>query len=253
LPFTTWSLTKLVGYLAEHAWIKASTETVRQILRTAGVSWQATKTWKASKDPDFVAKKTRILDLYDHPPADGRVICVDEFGPLNLQPRPGRGWFPTGRPARQRATYTRTKGIRHMFAALDLATGQMFYRFRDRKRWPQFLDFCKQLRRRLPAGKLYLVCDNYGPHGKAEVTTWCADHDIELVYTPSNASWLNWIECEFTAVRYFTLDGSDYPSHAVQEAAIAGYLRWRNRHCHPKRRFAVNSKIRRPDYLPNVA
>ena len=60
-------------------------------------------------------------------------------------------------------------------------------------------------------------------------------------------------ECEFTAIRYFTLDGSDYPSHAAQEAAIASYLRWRNRHSHPKRHFAVNSKIRRPDYLPNVA
>jgi transposase len=253
LPFTTWSLAKLVDYLAEHAWIRASTETVRQILRTEGVSWQATKTWKASKDPDFVAKKTRILDLYDHPPTDGRVICVDEFGPLNLQPRPGRGWFPRGRLVRQRAPYTRTGGGRHMFAALDLASGQMFYRFRDRKRWPQFLDFCKQLRRRFRTGKLYLVCDNYGPHGTAEVTTWCAANDIELVYTSTNASWLNWIECEFTAIRYFTLDGSDYPSHTAQETAIAGYLRWRNRHCHPKRRFAVHSKIRRPDYLPNVA
>ncbi|WP_410657394.1 hypothetical protein [Amycolatopsis sp. lyj-112] len=39
---------------------------------------------------------------------------------------------------------------------------------------------------------------------------------------------MNWIECEFTAVRYFTLDGSDYPSHAAQQADIAGYLRWRN-------------------------
>ncbi|GAA3434866.1 IS630 family transposase [Kutzneria kofuensis] len=128
LPLTTWSLTKLVEYLAEHARLVVSAETVRQILRTAGVSWQATKTWKASEDPDFVAKKTRILDLYDHPPADGRVICVDEFGPLNLQPRPGRGWFPVGCPARLRATYTRTSGVRQMFAALDLATGQMFYR-----------------------------------------------------------------------------------------------------------------------------
>jgi hypothetical protein len=138
-----------------------------------------------------VAKKTRILDLYDHPPDDGRVICVDEFGPLNLQPRPGRGWFPPRPPAPQRATYTRTKGVRRMFAALDLATGQMFYRFRDRTRWPQFLDFCKQLRRRFSAGKLYLVCGNYGPHGKAEARTWCAGNDIELVFTPTNASWLN--------------------------------------------------------------
>jgi hypothetical protein len=96
-----------------------------------------------------------------------------------------------------------------MFAALDLASGQIFYRFRDRKRWPQFLDFCKQLRRRFPAGKLYLICDNYGPHGKAEVTTWCAANDIELVYTPTNAT-----------------------------AATTP---------------AAQPKIRRPDYLPNVA
>ncbi|HEY0473720.1 MAG TPA: IS630 family transposase, partial [Kribbella sp.] len=76
---------------------------------------------------------------------------------------------------------------------------------------------------------------------------------VELVFTPSNASWLNWIECEFTALRYFTLDGSDYPSHTAQETAIAGYVRWRNKHAQPKRHFAIDSKIRRPDYLPNVA
>jgi len=86
---------------------------------------------------------------------------------------------------------------------------------------------------RATTGKVYLVCDNYGPHGKAEVRTWCAANDIELVFTPTNASWLNWIECEFTAVRH--------------------YLRWRNRHCHPKRHFAVHSNIRRPNYLPKVA
>ena len=60
-------------------------------------------------------------------------------------------------------------------------------------------------------------------------------------------------ECEFTALRYFTLDGSDYPSHTAQEKAISGYIRWANRGAKPKRRFAVDSKIRRPDYLPNVA
>jgi transposase len=252
-PFTTWSLPKLAGYLHERYRLHVSVETVRQILHAAGVSWQRTKTWKASRDPDFAAKMARVLALYDQPPADGRVLCVDEFGPLNLQPRPGHGWFPGGHPARQRATYTRSAGVRQMFAALDLATGQMFYRFRDRKRWQEFLDFCKQLRRRFPAGRLYLICDNYGPHGKAEVRAWCGEHHIELVFTPSNASWLNWIECEFTALRYFTLDGSDYPSHTAQELAIARYIRWANRHASPKRRFAVNSKIRRPDYLPNVA
>ena len=257
-PFTTWSLTKLVEHLGERHWLSVSTETVRTILREAGISWQATKTWKGSRDPEFAAKKDRILQLYDQVsagqvPNRGRVICVDEFGPLNLQPRPGHGWFPRGRPARQRATYTRTAGVRHMFAALDLASGQLFYRFRNRKRWPEFLGFLRQLRTRFPTGRLFVVCDNFSPHGKTEVGDWCTAHDVELVFTPTHASWLNWIEAEFTALRYFTLDGSDYPSHTAQEAAIAGYVRWANKHATPKQRFAVGSKIRRPDYLPNVA
>jgi transposase len=253
LPFTTWSLSKLAEYLGQAKRIVISREAVRIILREAGIRWQATKTWKASRDPEFTTKMARILDLYDEPPADGRVICVDEFGPLNLQPRPGRGWFPTGRPTRLRATFNRTGGVRHMLAALDLASGQVFYRFRDRKRWREFLSFCKQLRARFPIGKLYLICDNYGPHKKDQVQDWCQAHGIERVFTPTNASWLNWIECEFTALRYFTLDGSDYPSHTAQESAIAGYIRWANRHATPKRRFAPDSKIRKPDYLPNVA
>lgn len=74
----------------------------------------------------------------------------------------------------------------------------MFYRFRDRKRWREFLGFAKQVRRRFPTG-------------------------------------------------------SDYPSHTAQETAIARYIRWANRHATPRRRLAVNSKIRRPDYLPNLA
>jgi transposase len=75
LPFTTWSLSKLAEHLAARHKIVAGTETVRMILRAVGISWQATKMWKASKDPDFTAKMTRILDLYDNPPAEGRVIC----------------------------------------------------------------------------------------------------------------------------------------------------------------------------------
>jgi hypothetical protein len=57
---------------------------------------------------------------------------------------------------------------------------------------------------------------------------------------------LNWIECECTAIRYFILDGSDYPSHTAQTTAIAGYIRWRNRHCHPNAtsQFAPRSAAR---------
>lgn len=253
-PFSTWSLSKLCDYLVEHGYVeRISRETLRRILRDGGVSWQSTTTWKASNDPEFTTKMTRILDLYDHPPGDGRVLCVDEFGPLNLLPRKGKAWRPCAKPRRLRATYTRAQGVRHMFAALDLATGKITYRIRDRKRWREFLTFLKQLRRRWPDQRLHLIMDNFGPHKRPEVLAWCAANDIELVFTPTNASWLNWIESEFAALRYFALNGTDHRSHPEQDAAIGAYIRWHNQRTHPKRDFAINSTIRQPHYTINVA
>ncbi len=254
LPFSTWSLAKLRDHLVAVQEVTAvSVETLRRLLRAGGVSWQATKTWKASNDPEFVPKMRRVLDLYDNPPVDGRVICVDEFGPLNLQPRPGRAWRPPGRPVRLRATFNRTQGVRHMIAGLDLATGKLFYRIRDRKRWREFLGFLKSLRVRWPGQKLYLIVDNFSPHKHPEVTSWAAVNDVELVFLPTYASWLNWIEAHFAALRYFALNGTDHRSHNEQDAAIGDYVRWHNRHARPKTGFAINSKIREPDYLANVA
>ena len=245
LAFSAWSLTKLAEYVVDTGVVASvSRESIRQILRAAGISWQATKTWKASTDPEFVIKMRRVLDLYDHPPAGGRVICADEFGPLNLQPRPGRGWRPAGHPVRLRASYRRTAGVRHMLAALDLATGQIFYRIRERKRWREYLAFLKLLRQRWPAGKLYLIVDNFAPHKYPDVTTWAAASDTELVYLPTNSSWLNWIEPEFAALRYFALNGTDHRTHAEQGDAIARYLRWRNARAEAKRDFASHSVIR---------
>jgi len=203
---------------------------------------------EASTDPDFTAKMRRILELYDTPPADGRVLCLDEFGPLNLQPRPGRAWRPQGRPVRLRATYTRDQGVRHMIAALDLATGRLHYRIRDRKRWHEFLAFLKTLRARWPDQRLYLIVDNFSPHKHPEVRTWCTANRVDLVFLPTYSSWLNWIEAEFAAVRYFALNGTDHRTHAEQDTAIGAYIRWRNQRAKPKTGFAAGSKIRHPDY-----
>jgi transposase len=255
LPFSAWSLSKLAEHLVAAGVVASiSREGVRQILRAGGVSWQATKTWKASSDPDFIPKMYRVLGLYDDPPADGRVICADEFGPLNLQPRPGHAWRPVGHPARLRATYHRYDGVRHMLAALDLATGKMIYRIRERKRWREFLSFLKILRARWPGQKLYVIMDNYGPHQHPNVRTWAAGNDFEFVFLPTNASWLNWIEAEFAALRYFALNGTDHRSHAEQAEAIASYMRWRNARAQPKHDFAPGSTIRTwTDYQINVA
>ena len=71
LAFSTWSLSKLAAYLADAGIAAISRETIRQILRAGGVRWQATKTWKASTDPDFIAKMHRVLDLMTTRPRMG--------------------------------------------------------------------------------------------------------------------------------------------------------------------------------------
>ncbi|MET1030072.1 hypothetical protein [Domibacillus tundrae] len=95
-----------------------SIETIRVILNEADITYQHTKTWKESNDPEFSEKK-RIEELYENPPKDGRVLCVDEFGPLSIRPHAGKGWFQEKHPDRLAATYRRTQGVRHLFCALD--------------------------------------------------------------------------------------------------------------------------------------
>ncbi|MFD5031511.1 transposase [Streptomyces sp. NPDC058405] len=75
--FSTWSLSKLAEHLVKQkVTVAISRETLRRILRAGKISWQTTTTWKASTDPEFIAKMHRILAMYDAPPTDGRVICV---------------------------------------------------------------------------------------------------------------------------------------------------------------------------------
>ncbi|WP_442931205.1 hypothetical protein [Micromonospora sp. NBC_00389] len=88
-----------------------------------------------------------------------------------------------------------------------------------------------------------LACDFF-----PEVRTWCAANQVDLVFLTTYASWLNWIEAEFAAVRYFALNGTDHRTHAEQDTAIGAYIRWRNYRAQPKSGFAINSKIRHPDY-----
>jgi transposase len=76
--------------------------------------------------------------------------------------------------------------------------------------------------------KLYLILDNFSPHKKEEVTSWCKKNDIELVFLPTNASWLNRIECHFTALRKFAVRNSNYQNHTELGSAIRRYIIWRN-------------------------
>ena len=89
-----------------------------------------------------------------------------------------------------------------------------------------------------------MVLDNYSPHRHRRVRARAADNDVELVFLPTYGSWLNWIDSEFAALRYYALNGTDHRSHAEQNAAIGAYVRYRNRRAQPKTHFAQSSPIR---------
>ena len=97
IGMSVWSLAKLRDYLVEQEIVASiSLEWLRQILRSHGLRWRRTKTWKESNDPEFWPKYRRIRRLYDRPPPGGVRLCIDEFGPLNLLPRHGKHYARTG-------------------------------------------------------------------------------------------------------------------------------------------------------------
>ena len=159
------------------------------------------------------------------------MICFDEFGPIEVRPQHGRGWQEVGHPARIRATYRRFHGVRQYLAAYDVHGDRLMMRCYKRKRWQEVLLFLKHIRQKYPPHiKLYLILDNFSPHKKREVVDWASTANMEFVFTPTYASWLNRIEALFSGVRYFTLSNSDYRDHDEIRRAIFAYVAWRNRH-----------------------
>jgi hypothetical protein len=109
-------LTTLRRYLVRKRIVTSiSKEHLRRVLQSLGITAQRTRTWKWSNDPLFEAKKGWVLAADKGAEAgtlDGVVVSFDECGPISLKPHAGSGWFPAGRPARQRATYHRFGGTR---------------------------------------------------------------------------------------------------------------------------------------------
>jgi transposase len=128
-----------------------------------------------------------------------------------------------------RANYDRTKDVRHFLAYYDLETDRLYGRFTEHKTGKVFLSFLRWVRSRYPMTQtLHLVMDNYGTHIMATVQAWAQSHNVRIYLTPTNGSWLNRIESQFTALKKFAMKPSDYRDHEEQQAAIESYLTWRN-------------------------
>jgi transposase len=112
-PFTRWSIRKLAVYLRKvHGRvIRIGREALRCVLARRGISFQRTKTWKESSDPDRDAKVDRVEEVLERFP--DRVFAFNEFGSLSIRPAAGSCWAPAGHPERHPANFHRTHGVRY--------------------------------------------------------------------------------------------------------------------------------------------
>jgi len=247
-PGTRWSLTTLRRHLVRRRVVGAiSKEHLRRILQSMGITAQRTRTWKWSNDPLFDIKKDWVLAAYRAAEAgtlDGVVVCFDECGPISLKPHAGCGWFPAGRPARQRATYHRHSGTRKLLAAYDVGADRLWGHVESRRvTGAVVLEFLRDIRRRYPADvTVYIVMDNLSAHWTPDIRRWAVANNVGLLPTPTNASHLNRIECHFWAFTEFVVKGSDYATWTEFTKATHAYLRRRNRDRHDPRIIELENR-----------
>ena len=233
-PGTSWSLSRLRKYLIRARVVSTiSREHLRRLLRSMGITAQRTRTWKWSNDPLFEEKKGWVLAAYKGAEAgtlDGVVVSFDECGPISLKPHAGAGWFPKGRPARQRATYNRKGGTRKLMGAYDVGADVLWGHVEERSvNADVVLEFLQDIRHRYPAHvTVYIVMDGLYAHWTEKIRRWAVSSNVGLLPTPTNASHLNRIECHFWAFVEFVVKGSDYGSWREFTHAAKRYIRRRN-------------------------
>ena len=226
LPFTHWSLRKLAAHLDSRG-TRIGRERLRQILHERGISFQRTRTWKESRDPDKEAKPDRIEHVTSHYP--DRCFAFDQFGPLSIRPCHGSSWARRTKPSRLPATYHRTHGIRYFHGCYSLGDDQLWGITRHRKGGDHTLAALKSIRAARPGGyRLFVILDNLSANKTPVIRAWAAHANVELCFTPTSASWANPIEAQFGPLRTFVMGGSDHPNHTVLGRRLQDYLRWRN-------------------------
>lgn len=244
-PFTRWSIRKLQGYLAQKRGprVVVSAERLRQILSEEQITFQATKTWKESPDPLREEKLARIEHLLEH--ERERTFAFDEFGPLAIKPEGGSAWARRGKPQRLRANYHKPHGTKQLFAWYSVGDDRLSGRIEPRKGAAPTLRAIQAIRAlRDDTEPVYVILDNLNHHRGKALRQWCAEHAVELCFTPTYASWANPIEAHFGPLRQFTIANSDYPDHRALAGAMRAYLRWRNAHTKDPELLALERKRR---------
>lgn len=207
---------------------------VSDILRAQGLKPHLVRTYKVSRDPAFAAKVTDVVGLYLDPPEHAIVLSVDEKTSIQALERTQRPLpLRTGRAERHTHDYRR-HGVLDLFAALEVATGQVTHAFSPTHTAADFLRFMKKVARTYPDRELHVVLDNSSTHNTDEIRAWLQAHPrIHFHYTPTSASWLNQIEGFFGILAKQSLSVTDFASKRALQDHLVAYLRAWNKHPTP--------------------
>ena len=181
---------------------KLSRPTVHRIWQAFGLQPHRQRHFKLSTDPFFVEKVRDIVGLYLNPPDKAMVLCVDEKSQIQALDRT-QPLLPMGLGYVEGVTHDYIRhGTTTLFAALDIATGQILACCKNRHRHQEYLQFLKQVDTNVPPELgIHLVVNNYSTHKHPKVKRWLALHPrYQIHYTPTYASWLNQVEIWFNLI-----------------------------------------------------
>lgn len=187
---THWSVRSLAAQTG------VSPTSVHRYISLFGLQPHRSKSFKLSNDPFFIEKVRDIVGLYLAPPQNALVLCVDEKSQCQALERT-QPMLPLGLGYVEGITHDyKRHGTTTLFAALDVANGEVLAQCKRRHRHQEFLAFLKHIDQNVPADlDVHLICDNYSTHKHPKVRAWLARRPrYHVHYTPTYASWLNQVE-----------------------------------------------------------
>jgi transposase len=196
-----------------------------RFLRAQKIDLSGRKSWCESNDPDFIAKAADIVGLYIAPPLNAVVLSVDEKPSIQaLERAQGYLKLPNGRAMAGQSHDYKRHGTTTLFAALNVATGQVTGRHYKRRRRVEFLNFMNQVVAQYPSQELHVILDNLSTH-KPKRDMWLARHpNVHFHYTPTHTSWLNQIEIWFSILSRKSLAGASFQALDQLKAHINDFI-----------------------------
>lgn len=199
---------------------------VSRIWRAFGLKPHLVEGFKLSPDPQFIDKVRDIVGLHLNPPDAALVLCVDEKTQVQALDRtaPVLPLLP-GVPERRTHDYRRY-GTTNLYAALDVASGNVIHTMTSRHRAAEFLAFLNQIDTAVPADlQVHVVLDNVSTHKTPAVQRWLVSHPrFHFHFTPTYSSWLNLVERWFGELTTKWLRRSTHRSVRELTAAIRTWI-----------------------------